>query len=119
MIRLNVKAVRDFHLQGNTCRRPGMNGFSFNERRGLDPSPSRGLGQDKRRTQEEPEDRRTPGTSAGGRSNHHFTSFKGMTSALGSGPNSSPNLTGGPSWNMKSHFKRSAGFDASSQLRAD
>src|SRR3989442_10866531 len=101
MIRLNVKAVRDFHLQGHTCRRPGMNGFSFNERRGLDPSPSRGLGQDKRRTQEEPEE------SARGPSNHHFASFNGMTSALGSGPNSSPNLTGGPSWNMKSHFKRS------------
>ena len=27
-------------------------------------------------------------------------------------------LTGGTSWNMKSHFQRSDGFDACSQLRA-
>ena len=49
----------------------------------------------------------------------YFTSLSGMTSARGSGPNSSPNLTGGRSWNMKSHFHRSDGFDAWSQCRAD
>ena len=29
------------------------------------------------------------------------------------------NLTGGRSWNMKSHFQRSEGFDACSQFFAD
>ena len=45
--------------------------------------------------------------------------LSGMTSARGSGPKSSPNLIGGRSWNMKSHFQRSDGFDACSQCRAD
>jgi hypothetical protein len=48
----------------------------------------------------------------------YFTSFIGITSARGSGPKSSPNLTGGRSWNMKSHFHRSEGFEACSQWRA-
>src|SRR4029079_12042349 len=49
----------------------------------------------------------------------YFTSLSGITSARGSGPKSSPNFTGGRSWNMKSHFQRSDGFDAWSQLRAE
>ena len=31
----------------------------------------------------------------------------------------SPNLIGGTSWNMESHFQRSDGFEAWSQLRAE
>src|ERR1700746_3025718 len=50
---------------------------------------------------------------------HYFTSLNGITSALGRGPKSSPNLIGGRSWNMKSHFHRSDGFEAWSQDGAD
>lgn len=49
----------------------------------------------------------------------YFASLVGMTSARGVGPKSSPNLIGGRSWNMKSHFHRSDGFEACSQLFAD
>src|SRR6476620_11128867 len=49
----------------------------------------------------------------------HLTSLSGITSARGSGPKSSPNLMGGRSWNMKSHFQRSDGFEACSQWRAE
>src|SRR5262245_8250593 len=50
---------------------------------------------------------------------HYLVSLSGITSARGSGPKSSPNLIGGRSWNMKSHFQRSDGFDACSQWRAE
>src|SRR6185437_5682685 len=49
----------------------------------------------------------------------YSTLRNGITSARGSGPKSSPNLTGGRSWNMKSHFQRSDGLEAWSQLRAE
>ena len=69
-------------------------------------------------------DRRTTVASAlevhavsGAHLDFYFTSLSGMTSARGSGPKSSPNLIGGRSWNMKSHFQRSDGFDACSQCR--
>src|SRR5688572_32884901 len=59
----------------------------------------------------------TSGTSANVRL--HLTSRSGITSARGRGPNSTPNLIGGRSWNMKSHFQRSDGFDVCSQPRCD
>ena len=49
----------------------------------------------------------------------YSTGRSGITSARGSGPKSSPNLIGGRSWNMKSHFQRSIGFDDWSQWRAE
>ena len=47
----------------------------------------------------------------------HFTSLSGIiaTGAGGSDDNSTVPLTGGRSWNMKSHFQRSDGLLASSQ----
>ena len=45
------------------------------------------------------------------------TGRSGMTSGREPGSGIHSNLTGGTSWNMKSHFQRSDGFDACSQLR--
>src|SRR5665213_2125512 len=49
----------------------------------------------------------------------HFTSLSGIiaTGAGGSDDSSTVPLTGGRSWNMKSHFQRSDGLLASSQWR--
>ena len=48
------------------------------------------------------------------------TGISGMTAPLRSSPSICTlwPFTGGRSWNMKSHFQRSDGFDACSQLRA-
>src|SRR5207245_11124248 len=49
----------------------------------------------------------------------HFTSFSAIApGGSGSELGSSSPFTGGRSWNMKSHFHRSDGFDACSQWRA-
>ena len=46
----------------------------------------------------------------------YFTSLKGIIpGGAGSADGSTSPLTGGRSWNMKSHFQRSDGFEASSQ----
>ena len=47
-----------------------------------------------------------------------MTSFNGSTLASDTDPGMSANFTGGRSWNMKSHFQRSEGFDACSHVRA-
>ena len=41
-----------------------------------------------------------------------------MTFAIEAASGIPENFTGGRSWNMKSHFHRSDGFDACSQFRA-
>jgi impB/mucB/samB family C-terminal domain len=50
---------------------------------------------------------------------HHFTSLRAIApGGSGNELGSSAPFTGGRSWNMKSHFQRSDGFDACSQCRA-
>src|SRR6185295_20177796 len=50
---------------------------------------------------------------------HHFTSLRAIApGGSGNELGSRAPFTGGRSWNMKSHFQRSDGFDACSQCRA-
>ena len=49
----------------------------------------------------------------------YFTSFIGIAASSDDRPWRPSNFTGGRSWNMKSHFQRSDGFDACSQSAAE
>ena len=120
---LKMKAFRNRNSQSRAnCRRRGR-ACTFDECfashvRGTARLPS--LKRDPAENQNERNaDARESSQGHGTAGRDYFTSFRGMTSARGSGPNSSPNLIGGRSWNMKSHFQRSEGFDACIHVLAD
>ena len=120
LVRLDVVAV------GNDDRQRGMDSAAGVDAVGVEQGSDLGFDALQLRTKERATTKDTEGTEKTANPlcplcpawcTSHFTSLSGITAtgAGGSDESSTVPLTGGRSWNMKSHFQRSDGLLASSQ----